>query len=213
MENKFLGSTGLARFLENMYEVFSKVGHTHKKSQIEDFPTIPTNTSQLTNDSGFITAEDMDTIIPVDSELSESSENPVQNKALKAQLDAVRGQIAEHLVDEAAHNDIRQMIGEKVFTCPDEPTDAADGDLWIDTDEEDEGSTPVEVDTTLSVEGRAADAKAVGEALDTKQPVGDYALKSEVPSAITGTAGQFVVIGDDGKPTTKTIPVAKESEF
>ena len=29
--------------------------HTHTKSQITDFPTIPSKTSQLTNDSGFIT--------------------------------------------------------------------------------------------------------------------------------------------------------------
>ncbi len=31
-------------------------GHTHTKSQITDFPTIPTKTSQLTNDSGFWTS-------------------------------------------------------------------------------------------------------------------------------------------------------------
>lgn len=31
-------------------------GHTHTKSQITDFPTIPSNTSQLTNDSGYITS-------------------------------------------------------------------------------------------------------------------------------------------------------------
>ena len=31
--------------------------------------------------------------------------------------------------------------------------------------------------------------------------------------AITGTAGQFVVIGADGKPTTKTIPYAEEATF
>lgn len=31
--------------------------------------------------------------------------------------------------------------------------------------------------------------------------------------AITGTAGQFVVIGADGKPTTKTIPIAEEATF
>lgn len=30
--------------------------HTHTKSQITDFPTIPSKTSQLTNDSGFLTA-------------------------------------------------------------------------------------------------------------------------------------------------------------
>ena len=31
--------------------------HTHTKSQITDFPTIPSKTSDLTNDSGFITSE------------------------------------------------------------------------------------------------------------------------------------------------------------
>lgn len=30
--------------------------HTHTKNQITDFPTIPSNTSQLTNDSGYITS-------------------------------------------------------------------------------------------------------------------------------------------------------------
>ena len=32
--------------------------HTHTKSQITDFPTIPSKTSELTNDSGFITSSD-----------------------------------------------------------------------------------------------------------------------------------------------------------
>lgn len=40
----------------------------------------------------------------------------------------------------------------------------------------------VQIDSTLSVSGKAADAKSVGNALETKQPVGDYALKSEIPS-------------------------------
>ena len=120
MEKKFLGSTGLAKFLENLYNVFSKVGHTHTKSQITDFPTIPTKVSQLTNDSGFISVdtnttytlsksgptitltgsdgstqsvEDLDTIIAVDSELSSDSQNPVQNKVIKAEFDSVTAQL------------------------------------------------------------------------------------------------------------------------
>ena len=120
MENKFLGSTGLAKFLENLYEVFAKVGHTHTKSQITDFPTIPTKVSQLTNDSGFVSVdtnttytlsksgstitltgsdgvsqsvEDLDTIIPVDSVLSSTSQNPVQNKVIKAEFDSVTAQL------------------------------------------------------------------------------------------------------------------------
>ena len=38
------------------------------------------------------------------------------------------------------------------------------------------------IDSTLSVEGAVADAKAVGDALAGKQSIGDYALKSEIPS-------------------------------
>lgn len=86
MESKFLGSTGLAKFLENLHNVFSKVGHTHTKSQIVDLPTIPSRVGQLTNDSGFVTAEQVTLIIPVDSSLSNSSENPVQNKVINEAL-------------------------------------------------------------------------------------------------------------------------------
>ena len=33
--------------------------HKHTKSEITDFPTIPTKTSQLSNDSGYLTSEDI----------------------------------------------------------------------------------------------------------------------------------------------------------
>lgn len=36
-------------------------------------------------------------------------------------------------------SDIRQLIGEKVYTQSEEPLDAEDGALWIDTDENSEG--------------------------------------------------------------------------
>ena len=72
----------------------------------------------------------------------------------------------------------------------------------------------------MSIEGRAADAKAVGDALALKQPIGNYATQEYVnktikskQDVITGTAGQFVVIGSDGKPTTRTIPRAEEEVF
>ena len=39
--------------------------HTHTKSQITDFPTIPSKTSDLTNDSGFLTShQDLSGYIP-----------------------------------------------------------------------------------------------------------------------------------------------------
>ena len=43
----------------------SDVGHTHTKSEITNFPTIPTKTSDLTNDSGFLTShQDLSGYVP-----------------------------------------------------------------------------------------------------------------------------------------------------
>lgn len=56
---------------------------------------LPTKTSQLTNDSGYITASDVPDEITIDSALSSTSTNPVQNKvvntALGKKVDKVSG--------------------------------------------------------------------------------------------------------------------------
>lgn len=44
------------------------------------------------------------------------------------------------------------------------------------------GSGDVNIDDTLTQSGLAADAKAVGDALAQKQPIGDYALTKDIPS-------------------------------
>lgn len=67
--------------------------HFITSSDIPPFPTVPTKTSQLENDSGYITKDvdnltyytktsDLPAPITVDSALSSSSTNPVQNQAL-----------------------------------------------------------------------------------------------------------------------------------
>lgn len=56
-EQKFLDKTGLSTFLAKLKTIFASKTHSHTKSQISDFPTIPTKTSQLTNDSGFKTTD------------------------------------------------------------------------------------------------------------------------------------------------------------
>lgn len=56
-EQKFLDKTGLSTFLAKLKTIFASKSHSHTKSQITDFPTIPTKTSQLTNDSGFKTTD------------------------------------------------------------------------------------------------------------------------------------------------------------
>lgn len=54
---EILNKTGLSRLIENIFNTFSKIGHTHTVSQITNFPKIPTKTSELTNDSGFKTTD------------------------------------------------------------------------------------------------------------------------------------------------------------
>lgn len=70
-------------------------------------------------------------------------------------------------------------VGEDIYVQAEEPTNAEDGTVWIDLDENIEVKAP---DTTLSIAGEPADAKAVGDALVNKQPIGDYALKSDIPT-------------------------------
>lgn len=42
------------------------------------------------------------------------------------------------------------------------------------------GSSNLEVDASLKLSGKAADAKAVSDALNTRQPLGDYATRTDL---------------------------------
>ena len=82
--------------------------------------------------------------------------------------------------------------------------------LYLTPDEE------LKFDTTLSISGQAADAKAVGEALAEKQPKGDYALKSditkELPVVSTSDDGKFLRVVA-GQWAAQTILNAEEVAF
>lgn len=90
-------------------QILQKKSTTDYDSEWVNQPTIPSKTSDLTNDVGFITDStnsltnyykktetytktEVDNLIPssitVDSSLSDSSENPVQNKIVKGAIDA-----------------------------------------------------------------------------------------------------------------------------
>lgn len=107
------------------------------------------------------------------------------------------GYATEEYVDKAiAEIDLSGVeAADNVYVQAEEPVDAEDGAVWIDLDEDgSEGATvEIEVDDTLSQTGMAADAKAVGDALAEKQPIGDYALKSEIPTNfLTEIPGEYV---------------------
>lgn len=54
---QIFGIDQLSYFLGKIKSIFADINHTHTKSEITDFPTIPTKTSQLTNDSGYKTTD------------------------------------------------------------------------------------------------------------------------------------------------------------
>lgn len=54
MAKEYLDKDGLLYFWQKIKNTFALTSHTHTKSQITDFPTIPSKTSDLTNDSNFV---------------------------------------------------------------------------------------------------------------------------------------------------------------
>lgn len=69
---KYVNKPGLVEIWANIKNYIaaqllgkSNTGHTHTKSEITDFPTIPSKTSDLTNDSGFLTShQDLSDYVP-----------------------------------------------------------------------------------------------------------------------------------------------------
>ncbi len=64
------------------------------------------------------------------------------------------------------------------------------------------GGAPVELDTTLTQSGKAADAKAVGDALAEKQPKGDYLTQNELPDMTAYRTAEAQNVIDAGKQDT-----------
>lgn len=96
--------------------------------------------------------------VTVDSELSDTSTNPVQNKVIKAALDNVQAsgdyvKYTEQTLTEEQKAQARSNIGASDFS-------GSYGDLT-------NVPAPVIVDSTMTQPGQAADAKEVGDAIDT----------------------------------------------
>lgn len=131
--------------------------------ELIDAIVIPTKLSQLTNDAGYLTEhQNLDGF---------ATESYVDSKIEAIPIPDVSEQIDAHNTSADAHSDIRALIGEKVYTQPEEPEDAPVGSVWVDTDddtvENGNSGSKIELDSSLTVEGMAADAKAVGDAIST----------------------------------------------
>ena len=75
-----------SKFKEWVDSTFSIKDHTHTKSDIIDFPEIPTKLSELENDLD---------IFSIDTELSLSSTKPVQNKVVTEEINNIKSTIEE----------------------------------------------------------------------------------------------------------------------
>lgn len=112
--------------------------------------------------------------------------------------------IARHDTDAIAHPDIRTAIEDKQdkitgtqgqFVCM-----GADGELVCDAlptaSTHRRGTTYLVDDYTKTDTDKAVTPRALNEV---------YTIANAKQDAITGAAGQFVVIGEDGKPTVTTL--------
>lgn len=110
------------------------------------------------------------------------------------EIPSIEGLATESYVDNALLN---LDIPEEIYVQNEEPTDAPDGTIWIDLDDEAHANPEIVIDASLSMEGQAADAKAVGDALAQKQPVGDYALRRHIPEvpvqSVNGQIGNVTI--------------------
>ena len=76
--------------IKKWFSDLKTVAFTGAYSDLSGTPTIPTKTSDLTNDSGYINT--------VDSTLSDSSTNPVQNKVVTSNIKAINTNGAKNLL-------------------------------------------------------------------------------------------------------------------
>lgn len=79
----------------------SDSNHTHTKSQITDFPTIPSKISDLTNDSDFIETSNTSGLIKndgtIDTNTYLTSHQSLSNYYTKSEIDNIIGDIEEDM--------------------------------------------------------------------------------------------------------------------
>ena len=129
---------------------------------------------------------------------------------------AVGNSIAQLKTSTVLHSEPQNLTEEQktqaltnlgVYAQDDEPADAEVGTLWIDTDDEGgEGGSgaSIALDTTLTQEGMAADAKAVGDAIDNIQ---------KVPIPTIEDSGKFLRVDVSGAYVLEAISVAEGVSF
>lgn len=167
-----MANTSIYAAFERMWQhIVAKLGDK------ADVNSIPTSTSQLTNDSGFITNfTETDPTVPFWAKQPNKPSYTAEEVGALSEdtvIPSIEGLATESYVDIS----IAALVN----------------------------SAPEALNTLDEL------AAALGDDENFATTVTNQIASKQ--DAITGTAGQFVVIGADGKPTTQTIPYAEEATF
>lgn len=133
------------------------INGTTTASKKKEITVYPIYDDSLLNDGIVPTPDDVPIVtIVVDTALSNTSENPVQNKVIKAEFDEIYNQLSSNIIPNLMpsvttddENKILQVVDGKWMVVEHENT-----------------SNDIEVDTTLSIPGMAADAKTTGDKIN-----------------------------------------------
>lgn len=106
MEKKYLSLSKLSLFLDNLKNTFAPLSHKHTLDDVTNYK--------------------------IDTQLSSTSTNPVQNKVVDAEFEAVS----------AAMNALEAAIDDINLEIPVQATAPEEGELWVDTSESGEAITP-----------------------------------------------------------------------
>lgn len=92
----------------------------------------------------------------VDSALSESSTNPVQNKVINAAINDLKYLVGDYTVVDQIWMEIDKATADKfgVYTQATEPTTAVAGDIWIDTSKDPSFIAPTLPEVTQADNGK-----------------------------------------------------------
>ena len=92
----------------------------------------------------------------VDSALSSSSTNPVQNKAVNAAIDNLKSLVGDTKVSEQIEDAIGETTADDfgIYVQATEPTNAVAGDIWIDTSKDPSFIVPTVPEVTAADNGK-----------------------------------------------------------
>lgn len=166
------------------------------------------------------TAEEIDNRLGRVASISEDVGSLQSNVgSLQGNVDSLQGDVGTLQTDVQSKAEIIQLTTAEFEALG---GNANENTLYMLTDAEDDAPS-IELDTTLTEEGKAADAKAVGDAVnDLNTLIGDESVSTQidfaisqikqVPASTTSDNGKFLRVVN-GAPAWTTVPSAEEASF